>query len=108
MTKTITLERNKSLRFYSTVLAGAVASFLTQPLEVIKTNRINSPATFYHDLHKTIIRSGWKTYMRGRYASIYAAPSPSSGRATALPSILSSSPPLRTQSPDPAPPSTSF
>ena len=49
----------------ATGLSGALASFLTQPLEVIKTNRINSPALLYPDLHRMIMRQGWKSYMRG-------------------------------------------
>ena len=44
--------------YFSTSAAGAIASFITQPLEVIKTNRINSPAIFYSDVHKKIISSG--------------------------------------------------
>lgn len=70
MPKSITIDDSKSLRFYYTVLAGAVASFITQPLEVIKTNRINSPSIFYHDLHKSIVSNGWTTYMRGGYFTL--------------------------------------
>jgi hypothetical protein len=66
MPKTIAIEDKSSLRLLFTGLAGAVASFLTQPLEVIKTNRINTPAIVYYDLHKKIISQGWKAYMRGR------------------------------------------
>lgn len=73
MPKTLTIEDKSSLRLYATGLAGAVASLLTQPLEVIKTNRINTPAVLYADLHKTIIRKGWRAYMQGRYLSIYLA-----------------------------------
>lgn len=67
MPKTLTLEDKASMRLYSTGMAGAVASFLTQPLEVIKTNRINSPSVVYTDLHKAIMRKGWRAYMQGRY-----------------------------------------
>lgn len=66
MPKTIPIEDKPALRLFSTGMAGAVASFLTQPLEVIKTNRINTPALLYYDLHKNIISKGWKAYMRGR------------------------------------------
>jgi len=66
MPKTITVEDTSSIRILSTGLAGAIASFLTQPLEVIKTNRINSPALLYLDLHKKIVTNGWQQYMRGR------------------------------------------
>ena len=71
MPKTLTIKDNSSLCLYSTGLAGAVASLLTQPLEVIKTNRINTPAVLYSDLHKTIIRKGWRAYMQGRYYVYY-------------------------------------
>jgi len=67
MPGTLKVEDSSSLKFLWTGSAGAVASFLTQPLEVIKTNRINSPALVYSDLHKKIIQNGWKQYMRGRY-----------------------------------------
>jgi hypothetical protein len=66
MPKTLTIEDKSTLGLYSTGLAGAVASLLTQPLEVIKTNRINTPAVVYSDLHKTIISKGWRAYMQGR------------------------------------------
>jgi hypothetical protein len=65
MPKTLTIENKSSLRLYSTGLAGAVASLLTQPLEVIKTNRINTPAVLYSDIHKSIISKGWRAYMNG-------------------------------------------
>jgi len=67
MPGTLKVEDSSSLKFLWTGSAGAIASFLTQPLEVIKTNRINSPALVYSDLHKKIIQNGWKQYMRGRY-----------------------------------------
>lgn len=66
MPSTLKVEDGQSLKFLWTGSAGAIASFLTQPLEVIKTNRINSPALLYADLHKKIIQNGWKQYMRGR------------------------------------------
>lgn len=55
-----------SFQLPSTGIAGAIASLLTQPLEVIKTNRINSPALLYGDIHKKIVKDGWTQYMRGR------------------------------------------
>ena len=48
-----------------TVCAGAIASFLTQPFEVLKTNMINSPSLYIKDLHAKIISNGWMQYMRG-------------------------------------------
>jgi Mitochondrial carrier protein len=66
MPKTITVEETTTIRLLSTCVAGAVASLVTQPLEVIKTNRIHSPAEFYRDLHKKIVQKGWGQYMRGR------------------------------------------
>ena len=60
MPATLKVEDSSSLKFIWTGSAGAIASFLTQPLEVIKTNRINSPALLYYDLHKKIIQNGWK------------------------------------------------
>jgi len=67
MSKSLTLVDDKTVRrLLSTGLAGAVASFVTQPLEVIKTNRIDCPSLFYHDLHQKIISKGWIQYMRGR------------------------------------------
>ena len=48
-----------------TVYAGALASFLTQPFEVLKTNMINSPSLYFRDLHSQIISNGWAQYMRG-------------------------------------------
>jgi len=66
MPKVVTQEPTFSLKIVSTCLAGAVASLITQPLEVIKTNRINSPSSLYRDIHEKIIRNGWSQYMRGR------------------------------------------
>ena len=48
-----------------TLYAGALASFLTQPFEVLKTNMINSPSLYFSDLHSKIISNGWTQYMRG-------------------------------------------
>ena len=73
MMKTLGIEEKSTIRMLSTGTAGAVASFLTQPLEVIKTNRINSPSLFYLELHKKIIQKGWTQYMRGRYLLSYLA-----------------------------------
>lgn len=47
------------------VYAGAIASFLTQPLEVLKTNLILYPSLYMKDMHHKIINSGWPNYMRG-------------------------------------------
>ena len=66
MRTTLAIEEKSTIRLLSTGTAGAVASFLTQPLEVIKTNRINSPSLFYTEIHKKIIQKGWTQYMRGR------------------------------------------
>ena len=59
------VDQTISSRLLSTGLAGGIASFLTQPLEVIKTNRIHSPSVLYLDLHRRIVSGGWKMYMRG-------------------------------------------
>ena len=64
-------QESSFLRTYSTAPAGAIASLITQPLEVIKTNRINSPALVYHDLHRKIVAGGWKQYMKGGYYYCY-------------------------------------
>lgn len=48
-----------------TIFAGATASLLTQPFEVLKTNMINSPSLYFKDLHSKIIKGGWGQYMRG-------------------------------------------
>lgn len=50
---------------YKSVYAGAIASLLTQPFEVLKTNMINSPSMYLSDLHSKIIKNGWMQYMRG-------------------------------------------
>jgi hypothetical protein len=84
------IEDKPSLRVVWTGLAGAIASLLTQPLEVIKTNRINTPSMVYWDLHQKIVSNGWKTYMRGRYKYSYKAQSQSSGRHMDSLSTLSS------------------
>ena len=47
------------------VYAGALASFFTQPLEVLKTNLISYPSFYIKDMHQRIIINGWKTYMKG-------------------------------------------
>ena len=60
-------QESAAAKLLNTGTAGAVASFLTQPLEVIKTNKINTPTLVYLDLHKKIVENGWKQYMRGRY-----------------------------------------
>jgi len=57
---------NKTLSTtYKSVYAGAIASLLTQPFEVLKTNMINSPSLYLSDLHSKIIKNGWMQYMRG-------------------------------------------
>jgi hypothetical protein len=47
------------------ICAGALASLLTQPFEVLKTNMIDSPSLYVRELHAKIIQKGWKQYMRG-------------------------------------------
>ena len=47
------------------MLPGAIASLLTQPLDVIKTNMINSPTLYFRELHGKIIHKGYHQYMRG-------------------------------------------
>lgn len=108
MPKTLTIEDKSTLRLYSTCLAGAVASLLTQPLEVIKTNRINTPALVYSDLHKTIISKGWRAYMQGRYIAPHTAPSPWYAKPLALLSTRSSSHGLKLIFQIRSHPSTSF
>jgi hypothetical protein len=66
MSKTLGSQDRSSLKLLSTGSAGALASLLTQPLEVIKTNRINSPSLVYLDIHRKIVEKGWNQYMRGR------------------------------------------
>lgn len=68
------VEDKTLLRIISTGFAGALASFITQPFEVIKTNRINSPTLLYNQLHQNIVSRGWKQYMRGRYLFPNSAP----------------------------------
>ena len=51
----------------STFSAGAVASLVTQPFEVLKTNMINAPSLYFKDLHRFIVQNGWSQYMRGAY-----------------------------------------
>lgn len=59
-------QENKFLgKVVSTLSAGAVASFVTQPFEVMKTNMINAPTLYMRDLHRFIVRNGWSQYMRG-------------------------------------------
>lgn len=45
--------------------AGAIASFLTQPLEVLKTNLISYPSLYFKEMHLKIIDNGYLNYMRG-------------------------------------------
>lgn len=49
----------------NSVYAGAIASFFTQPLEVLKTNLISYPSFYIKDMHQRIIINGWRTYMKG-------------------------------------------
>jgi hypothetical protein len=55
MASALAQKESTAAKLLPTGTAGAVASFLTQPLEVIKTNRINTPALVYIDLHRKII-----------------------------------------------------
>ena len=50
---------------FKRMLPGAIASLLTQPLDVIKTNMINSPTLYFRELHGKIIDKGYRQYMRG-------------------------------------------
>ena len=65
MAQTITAEKSVLSKASKTICAGAIASFLTQPFEVLKTNMIDSPTLYLRDLHAKIISNGWMQYMRG-------------------------------------------
>lgn len=52
---------------FKKLLPGAIASLITQPLEVIKTNMINSPTQKFAQLHGEIVGNGYRQYMRGTY-----------------------------------------
>lgn len=65
MNHSIRTENSVFSKATRSVCAGAIASFLTQPFEVLKTNMIDSPTLYFRDLHAKIIRKGWKQYMRG-------------------------------------------
>lgn len=65
MSHSIRTENNVRSKAIRSVCAGAIASFLTQPFEVLKTNMIVSPTLYIQDLHAKIIKNGWKQYMRG-------------------------------------------
>lgn len=65
MSHAITAEKPFFSKASKTVCAGAIASFLTQPFEVLKTNMINSPSLYIKDLHAKIISNGYMQYMRG-------------------------------------------
>lgn len=45
--------------------AGSIASILTHPLDVLKTNIITYSSRSVKDIHKKIIAKGWKNYMKG-------------------------------------------
>jgi hypothetical protein len=51
-------------------LAGSIASFLTQPLEVLKTNMIRLPSLTMKDVHLRIIVGGWGGYMKGSWIGV--------------------------------------
>ena len=64
------MERKEDLLHnFKKLLPGAIASLVTQPLEVIKTNMINSPTLYFRELHEKIVNNGYKQYMRGTYNS---------------------------------------
>lgn len=65
MSHTIVHENVIQSKAIKSVYAGAIASFLTQPFQVLKTNMINSPSLYVRDLHNVIITRGWRQYMRG-------------------------------------------
>lgn len=65
MTNTLYTENNVLSKAVKSISAGAIASFLTQPFEVIKTNMIASPTLYFSELHAKIIKNGWSQYMRG-------------------------------------------
>lgn len=52
-------------KFITSLSAGAIASFVTQPFEVMKTNMIISSSNYMREIHKSIIKKGWSQYMRG-------------------------------------------
>ena len=45
--------------------SGALASFVTQPMEVLKTNMINRPDSSMREIHQIIVKAGYDQYMRG-------------------------------------------
>ena len=62
----IALPNDKSiLKIAGTFSAGGIASLVTQPFEVLKTNMINQPSIYCRDLHRLITSRGWTQYMRG-------------------------------------------
>lgn len=65
MSHSLRAENNVLSKAQRSVWAGAIASLITQPFQVLKTNMINSPSLYARDLHAKIIASGWKQYMRG-------------------------------------------
>jgi hypothetical protein len=40
------------LKMVGTLSAGGIASLVTQPFEVLKTNMINRPSIYFRDLHR--------------------------------------------------------
>lgn len=65
MSRDIIKESSVLSKIPKSVFAGALASFLTQPLEVLKTNLISSPSLYIRDIHRKIVMNGWLTYMKG-------------------------------------------
>jgi hypothetical protein len=65
MTHGVTTNQSALTKFAGTLSAGALASFVTQPFEVLKTNMIASSSTYIREIHNSIIKNGWSQYMRG-------------------------------------------
>lgn len=58
-------EQRRISKFITSLSAGAIASLVTQPFEVMKTNMIASSSNYFREIHRSIISKGWSQYMRG-------------------------------------------
>jgi hypothetical protein len=65
MTHGVATNQSALTKFAGTLSAGALASLVTQPFEVLKTNKIASSSTYMREIHHSIIKNGWSQYMRG-------------------------------------------
>jgi len=65
MNHVLNKEQSAAYKFATSLSAGAIASFVTQPFEVMKTNMIASSSNYMKDTHCSIIKKGWSQYMRG-------------------------------------------